>query len=240
MFEIGSSLRQARQHRGLELADVERETHIRAKYLGALEEERFEVLPGQAYVRGFLRTYAEFLGLNGGLYVDEYNEKFAAPEEELPPIQHRPQRVRELPRVARPVAGAVVALAAATVVVWQLGFSPPQRTAITQTQLVAPVKKQTAPARRTSSQPRRVQATPKAPGTLVVRASRGDCWVEVRLGSETGPVVYERVLGEGGMLRFGLRKKLWLRLGAPWNADVTVRGKPVGGLPHAPVSMTAA
>ena len=155
-------------------------------------------------------------------------------------VDHEPpQRGRELPRVARPVAGAVVALAAATVVVWQLGFSPPQRTAIPPEHLVAPVKKQTAPARHTSSQPKQLQAAPTAPGTLVVRASRGDCWVEVRVGSATGPVVYERVLGSGGTLRFGLRKQLWLRLGAPWNADVTVRGKPLA-LPHAPVSVTAA
>ena len=51
MFEIGSSLRQARQHRGLELADAERDTRIRAKYLGALEEERFDVLPDFAAER---------------------------------------------------------------------------------------------------------------------------------------------------------------------------------------------
>ncbi|MGZ4354581.1 MAG: helix-turn-helix domain-containing protein [Gaiellaceae bacterium] len=239
MFEIGSSLRQARQQRGLGIADVERETHIRAKYLGALEDERFDVLPGQAYVRGFLRTYADFLGLNGGLYVDEYNEKFAPPDEELPPIQHRAQHRREL-RLTRPAAGALVALAAGTVVVWQLGFSSPQRTQIPQTRLVGHVTA-AAPTRHAAAKPKRqAAATTSGPATLVVRASRGNCWVAVRVGSSSGPVLYERVLAQGGTLRFGLRKKLWVRLGAPWNADVTLRGKALGALPHAPLNLTAA
>ncbi|HEY6018292.1 MAG TPA: RodZ domain-containing protein [Gaiellaceae bacterium] len=238
MFEIGSSLRQARQHRGLEIADVERETHIRAKYLGALEDERFDVLPGQAYVRGFLRTYADFLGLNGGLYVDEYNEKFAPSDEEPPPIQHRSQHRRELP-LARPVAGALVALVAGTVVVWQLGFSSAQRTQIPQTRLVSNVK-QDAPKQHPAAKRKAAAKAPAGPATLVVRASRGDCWVAVRVGSSSGPVLYERVLAQGGTLRFGLGKKLWVRLGAPWNADVTLRGKTLGALPHAPVDLTAA
>ena len=159
MFEIGSSLRQARQHRGLEIADVERETHIRAKYLGALEDDRFDVLPGQAYVRGFLRTYADFLGLNGGLYVDEYNEKFAPSDEEPPPIQHRSQHRRELP-LARPVAGALVALVAGTVVVWQLGFSSAQRTQIPQTRLVSNVKQDAPKQHPASRHPIRPKARP--------------------------------------------------------------------------------
>lgn len=59
MFEIGSSLREARMRQKLELSQIERDTRIRAKYLEALEEERFELLPGLAYAKGFLHTYAE-------------------------------------------------------------------------------------------------------------------------------------------------------------------------------------
>ena len=50
MFEIGNSLREARLRQGYELPRVEADTKIRAKYLRALEEERFEVLPGETYV----------------------------------------------------------------------------------------------------------------------------------------------------------------------------------------------
>ena len=97
MFEIGNSLREARLRQGLEIPRIETETKIRGKYLRALEEEQFEVLPGDTYVKGFLRTYADYLGLDGQLYLDEYNSRFAA-SEELPFSQStaEPRRRRQL------------------------------------------------------------------------------------------------------------------------------------------------
>ena len=82
MFEIGNSLREARLRQGLEFVEVEQATKIRGKYLRALEDEQFDILPGQTYVKGFLRTYAEYLGLDGELYVDEYNSRYVPGEEE--------------------------------------------------------------------------------------------------------------------------------------------------------------
>ena len=81
MFEIGNSLREARLRQGLDFTRIEEETKIRGKYLRALEDEQFAMLPAQPYVKGFLRTYAEFLGLDGQLYVDEYNSRFTTLEE---------------------------------------------------------------------------------------------------------------------------------------------------------------
>jgi Helix-turn-helix domain len=77
MFEIGNTLREARLRRALDIADCESATKIRAKYLRALEEEQFEVLPGPTYVKGFLRTYAEYLELDGRLVLDEYESRSA-------------------------------------------------------------------------------------------------------------------------------------------------------------------
>ena len=76
VFEIGNSLREARLRRGVDFAQAEVATKIRGKYLRALEDEQFELLPAQTYVKGFLRTYAEYLGLDGQLYVDEFNSRF--------------------------------------------------------------------------------------------------------------------------------------------------------------------
>src|SRR4029077_1494974 len=95
LFEIGSSLREARERRGLALADVERDTHIRSRYLTALEEDRFDDLPGPAYAKGFLRTYAEFLGLEGQPFLDEYNSRFAPADE---PAAAAPVRTQPRPR----------------------------------------------------------------------------------------------------------------------------------------------
>ena len=82
MFEIGNSLREARVRRGIDFAQAELATKIRGKYLRALEDEHFELLPAETYVKGFLRTYAEYLGLDGQLYVDEYNSRFVIGEEQ--------------------------------------------------------------------------------------------------------------------------------------------------------------
>ena len=74
MLDIGSILSEARKKVGLSLDDVEEATKIRRKYIKALEENNFEIIPGQVYVRGFLRNYARFLSLDGEELVQQYNE----------------------------------------------------------------------------------------------------------------------------------------------------------------------
>ena len=72
MFEIGDTLREARLRQGLTIKDVEDTLKIRGKYLQALEQDDFEVLPGDTFVRAFLRSYASFLGLEADVLVAEY------------------------------------------------------------------------------------------------------------------------------------------------------------------------
>ena len=91
MFEIGTSLREARLRKGIEIPDAERGTKIRAKYLRALETESFDILPGQAYIKSFLRAYADYLDLDGQLFVDEYTSRFWIDEE---PGALRTRRIR--------------------------------------------------------------------------------------------------------------------------------------------------
>ena len=85
MADIGSTLRETRIRDKIDITTVEEATKIRAKYLRALENEEWGVLPGPAYVKSFLRTYAEFLGLDAHMLVEEYRARFEQPEElELP------------------------------------------------------------------------------------------------------------------------------------------------------------
>jgi hypothetical protein len=53
----------------------------------------------------------------------------------------------------------------------------------------------------------------------------------VRLGAPDGPVVYQGTLEQGQVARFGLKKRLWVRLGAPWNVDAKIGGRAASGLP---------
>src|SRR5919206_1338713 len=72
MQAIGDRLREARMRQGLDLTEVEAATKIRAKYLRAMENDEFSMLPGTTYVKSFLRTYAEYLGLDAQLLVEEF------------------------------------------------------------------------------------------------------------------------------------------------------------------------
>ena len=89
MFAIGSSLKEARLRKGLDLPSAAEATKIRSRHLQALEDEQFDILPGQTYVRGFLKTYADFLGLDGQLYVDEYSSRFWVNEDGTPATRRK-------------------------------------------------------------------------------------------------------------------------------------------------------
>jgi len=93
----GAILREARTRRGIELSEVEAVTRIRLGYLRAIEEENWDALPGGVYTRGFIRTYASFLGLDGDRLAGEYRETVEAgygsgPEPPVTPTRRSPRR----------------------------------------------------------------------------------------------------------------------------------------------------
>lgn len=230
MFQIGASLREARTRRGLSSAEVQKAIRIRERYLTALEEERWDQLPGDAYAKGFLRTYAEFLGLDGDLYIDEWNSRFAHPDEALAP--EPPSRSRRL-GVLRPLlVGAAIAVAVAGAAAWKLGSDGNAVHARTRSTGTAAVTKA-----RPATRKHTVAVPAAAPVFAVFRATRGNCWLLVRRSGSSGPVLYERVLAAGSTLRLRLGGVLWVRIGAPWNLDVRIAGRPVTGLPAAPANV---
>src|SRR5512145_1618566 len=98
MADIGSLLRETRIRIKIDITTVEDATKIRAKYLRALENEEWGLLPGPTYVKTFLRTYAQFLGLDPHLLVEEYSARFEEPEElevaAFAPKRRLPERAR--------------------------------------------------------------------------------------------------------------------------------------------------
>jgi len=116
---IGDTLREARMRQGLDIADVETRTKIRAKYLRALENEEFAMLPGATFVRTFLRTYAEQLGLDPHRLVDEYRQRHEPHDEPESASLGRPAAMRDRDRRGGPRRvgpGAVVLLGVVLVV----------------------------------------------------------------------------------------------------------------------------
>jgi cytoskeleton protein RodZ len=218
MVEIGRSLQQARERKGLELAQVAAETRIRASYLAALESERFDALPGRAYARAFLREYAEHLGLDGQRLLEEYEVRFPDVEEAPLAPARLPQPVRLKPYAA--AAAGLAALLLLGLLAWHSGGGD-RMTAIPTTAPAPPPSP--SPGTETVTAP----ATPRPPprARLVLRAS-GRCWLEVHLGSREGRTLYTGTLEAGERTRF-VARRLWLRLGAPWNLTATLNGEPV-------------
>ncbi len=220
MFEIGNSLREARLRQGLEFPELEQATKIRGKYLRALEDEQFDILPGQTYVKGFLRTYSEYLGLDGQLYVDEYNSRYITGDEETP-LRAQSKSVGRSPRVESSVVlvalAAIGVLTALVVVAWRFGSDTPE-TAIPDFSTQPPA----ATTGETGQRPRR-RAAPLA--RTFVTARFGDSWMEVRANTGAGKLVYQGTVNRGQTLRFVRHRRLIVRMGRPGNLRIRVNGR---------------
>ncbi len=209
VFDIGSSLREARTRQGLDFNEMEFRTKVRAKYLRALEAEQFDQLPGHTYIKGFLRTYADALGMDGQLYVDEYNSRYVAGEDEHPlrahrvPTQTRRQRQHRESRLVAIAVTAMVLLTALVIAAWKFGGPTEPK-----------VQGVNVPA----------AATPAAVARGVsITATAGASFMEVRAGSGVGTPLYRGTLERGQTKRFASRK-LSVSVASPRNVVVRVAG----------------
>lgn len=160
---IGETLREARLQRGLEIADCESATKIRGKYLRALEEEQYDLMPGATFVRGFLRTYADQLGLDSRVLVDAYDaEHVPAREPTVFEEALRRSRSRRRSRESRFLAAVTVLALAIGGAVWTVFDGP------------------------------RAEAADSGRPVTAVFASAGRqaTYVEARQGSDTGPALF--------------------------------------------------
>jgi Helix-turn-helix domain/RodZ C-terminal domain len=221
MFEIGASLREARTRRGLSAADVQKGLRIREGYLTALEEERWDMLPGEAYAKGFLRSYAEFLGLNGNLYLDEYNSRFAHRDEE--PFVPEGLAPKRGPRnsVLRTFVGILVLGAGvAGLAAWRLGGDSTPTHAVRTP--VTPVSAAAAPVAK--SKPVVAAPVTARPSFAVVTATGGRSWLSVRAHGPNGTLLFQGFLEQGMTKRFPLANGVWVRMGRPDLLEVKVAG----------------
>jgi cytoskeletal protein RodZ len=125
MADIGTTLREARIRARIDISEVEARTKIRAKYLRAIENEEWDLLPGPVYVKSFLRTYGDFLGVDSRGLVDEYKRRYERPaDQDMRPIaplgRERERKRRRSSRFGR-VAAVVVVLAVVAVALFVVG-----------------------------------------------------------------------------------------------------------------------
>ncbi len=213
MFEIGNSLREARVRRGVDFAQAELGTKIRGKYLRALEDEQFSLLPAQTYVKGFLRTYAEYLGLDGQLYVDEYNSRFVTGADDHEPRIRR-SRARPERRARRFETNVILVVLAAIAVVTVIVISAWKASGGGSHSGSAPARTTTS----TSTAPR------VAAPLLAVTATDGSAHVIARRGSAGGDVVFDGTVSKGDHTVAIRGRLLWVSISSPENLRVAVRG----------------
>ncbi len=220
MPTIGETLREARMRQRLDIADVERQTKIRAKYLRALENEEFGMLPGPTFVKTFLRTYAEVLGLDPHALVDAYRASYE-PHDELetlkplgPPGSSARDRRRGRPR---PWIVAVLLVAVVIAGLVALGLSTDDESnggdqaAATET---------AARTERTATTPAPAPPPPKRVAVRIAPSTPTYVCVDTGSGTE---VTYEGTLDaprtfKGKRLRANIGKSL---------VDVRVNGRPL-------------
>jgi hypothetical protein len=217
VFEIGNSLREARLRQQLQFSVLEERTKVRPKYLRALEDEQFDVLPAPTYVKGFLKAYADALGLDGQLYVDEFNSRFVVGEEDAPFRAQRGASTRAARRVeTSAVLIAVVAIGLVTalfIAAFTFGGGSPKPRPLD-------VPSPTSVSPRIHHVARKV-AKPQT--VVVLTAARGDSTLEVHSLSIAGPILFQGTLLQGKSQRFAGRL-IWVSAEAPDNLDATVNG----------------
>jgi cytoskeletal protein RodZ len=237
MFEIGATLREARERRQLTWEQVEADTKIRAKYLRALEEEEFDSLPSGTYVRGFLRAYASYLGLDGRLFVDEYASRFGTrhDDELFRRRRERPMTQRRESSSAVLVALiAVVAIGVLFFVAWRFGpgeATPPAPSVVTETLTTGrnsnPAAATTATTATTDTTTRRTTLQ-RQPVHLRVDVSpdNGTTWVKITRLS-TGKAIAQKQVPAGGHLGGGALQDEYgfaIESGIPANVMLAVNG----------------
>jgi cytoskeletal protein RodZ len=214
VFEIGNTLREARVRRNLTLQQVEEDIKIRVKYVQAMENEDWDVMPGVTYVKGFLRTYSTYLGLDPDVIIDEFRSRGMVPSQE----HHEPFS-------GSSVIGKPHSHRGRNTIVGLLNGDKTQEptTKAGALGIVSPSPK----ASKTPKPSSTGNVVPAWQKNLVkLEAKGGDCWMEVRRDGSTGVVLFSGTVKDGDLQKFK-GKTLWISLGAPANARLEVQGQKV-------------
>ena len=186
---IGETLREARGRRKVDLSQVEAEIKIRVRYLQAIENEEWDALPGGAYTRGFIRTYAAHLGLDGDRLADDFRREVEPLTERVPKrVEPVPTGARSGSRIPGPLLIALVCLllVAAVVAIAVVGGNGKS----------GPSKPQPSAARTGKREKRPKQTSAAKPGVAMRLAATGEVWVCV-LDANEKKLVDGRILFEG-------------------------------------------
>ncbi|WP_371369109.1 Cytoskeleton protein RodZ [Sporomusa rhizae] len=233
MQTVGELLRAERLKKDLSIKDVENAISIRALYLNAIEEGNYGIIPGEVYLKGFIRNYATFLGLDAQQVMDIYRQSKVQTTEDAPPpaIQEEPvAATSQKSGNALKWLGVVVVAAGivAGLVWWSNGSEkpapvPPQSTAQQQPeQPKQPMQQQTPPQTPTNQS---VAPTKTANKVVVTAKYNSQCWTQI---IADGKEIYEGTPKSGEALTWEASNKLVAKFGNAGAVDLTYNSSPVG------------
>jgi len=221
---IGDALRSAREARGQSIQDASAATHIRSSYLEALEEERFSTLGGHVYAKGFLRSYAGFLGLDPAPLVEAYR---AQERDDALVIEHVPAPIGRFERRRRAPNWVTVGIVTASIFLaaslYQL-FKPAGPTADTDPGFLA--RNPPATAAPAPAGPRATTTTvPATRGVSVLLRYTAPSWTLVKVD---GKVAFQGTPAASEQRPFSADRTVDVILGNAGGVELTVNGKRLG------------
>ena len=250
MAMLGDILRREREKQGLTLKDVEEETSIRTLYIDAIENGQYDVLPGEVYVRGFIKNYAAFLKLDANELLEAYRQENcttepAMPQEDLaanPPVAPKEKYVSESfindysksdndfkDRVARSRSTQKYFVLMAVMVVFLGGayyfFTGDNDTTDDKSKPAVSMGQ-----KQPTAEPKTEQkaATADTQQEVIVKAQFTDrCWTKVEADGKT---VFEGTVDKGKTFSWNGKNKIIMTAGNAGAVAVTVNGKSQGKL----------
>jgi transcriptional regulator with XRE-family HTH domain len=227
MTGVGEMLRNAREDQGLSYQDAEQVIKIRAAYLKAIEEERFDALPGTAYAKGFLRSYAKYLHLDDDAVIAAYTASSSALPEENVTLGRKP--LQTAPSVFSRSALIVTAVIAVALVVFlslYFNASWPSASPNIGINEAGPDDPETLPEPEPEPEPEtpaKPEEPPIAEGLVVEVAYFAPCWLDVRADGEP---VFSGTKGEGESLRIEANEYIeFVSIGASESIAITKNGE---------------
>lgn len=241
MPTVGELLRAEREKQSLTVKDIEKATSIRAIYIQAIEDGKYDVLPGEVYLKGFIRNYASFLGLNPQQALEVYRESLApqppqqsqtpqTPAPSAPPAAAMPPKVEagreekggsSLGRWVIVLVVLAVVVGAAWAAFNHMNQPPAPQPKPPQVQV------QPAPAPAPVPAPTTPVPAPAAKTIVVVAKYSADCWTRV---TADGRELYEGIPRVGETFTWNANQTMTVHLGNAAGVDLTYNGQPQGRL----------
>ncbi len=231
METVGQILRAERLKKSLTIKDIEHATSIRALYITSIEEDHYEVIPGEVYLKGFIRNYANYLGLNGNELVDLYREAQAdaAPKtvvQAAPPLSSNPIPKVQLLSLISPklAATAIILVAVVGIGFWAYGGQPGPAVPQRDNQVQQPITDQAQQVPQNQVPVAPVNPANTKPVNVQAKFSE-ECWTLV---TADGKQIYEGTPKIGESFNWEAQNNLIIKAGNASAIDVTFNGQPQG------------